>query len=160
MAIYIEYTGVKGDVTAEGYKNHLAVDSFQFSVNRAISMETGNCVNRESTKPHYAEIVLTKPVDISSTALFQEASSGSEGKKVVIKFVQTGGDKVEEYLTYTLEKCLISSYSVSADSENNPIESFCLSYTSIEVTYANYDSGNKVGSPQRAGFNIELGKKI
>lgn len=32
MAIYIEYEGIKGNVTAAGYKNHIEVSSLAFGV--------------------------------------------------------------------------------------------------------------------------------
>ena len=67
MAIYLEYTGIKGNVTAEGYKDHIAVQSVQFGVGRGISMEAGNLSNRESTRPSLSEITLTKAADNSVT---------------------------------------------------------------------------------------------
>ena len=42
MAIYLEFEGVKGNVTAEGYKDHIAVDSVMFNARRNISMEPGH----------------------------------------------------------------------------------------------------------------------
>jgi len=30
MAIYIQYDGIKGNVTADGYKGHIAVNSLVF----------------------------------------------------------------------------------------------------------------------------------
>lgn len=159
MAIYIEWEGIEGNVTAEGYAKHLAVDSFQFGVSRGISMETGNAVNRESTKPNYSEVVVSKPVDNSCTAIFAEASYGSVGKKLVIKFVQTGTDKVDEYMSYTLENCLVSSYSISGSAEGIPYESICISYTSIEVNYSDFDATNAQASPQRVGYAIDKAMK-
>ena len=46
MAIYVEYEGIKGNVTADGYKDHISVQSLQFGVGRGISMEPGNLSNR------------------------------------------------------------------------------------------------------------------
>ncbi len=159
MAIYLEWEGIEGNVTAEGYSKHLAVDSFQFGVSRGISMETGNAVNRESTKPNYSEVVVSKPVDNSCTSIFAEASYGSVGKKIKAKFVQTGSDKVDEYMTYTMENCLVSSYSISASGDGVPYESICISYTEIEVNYSDYDATNAQASPQRVGYSISAAKK-
>ena len=73
MAIYLEYEGIKGNVTADGYKDCIAVDSVQFGVGRGISMEAGNVSNRESTRPSVSEVTLTKKADNSVTAIFKEA---------------------------------------------------------------------------------------
>jgi type VI secretion system secreted protein Hcp len=123
MSIYLEYDGIKGNVTADGYTDHIAVLSVQFGVGRGISMEAGNLSNRESTRPSLSEITLSKAADNSVTAIFKEAVTGSAGKKVVIKFVRTGADKVQEYMSYTLEDCIVSGYSISAESEGEPMES-------------------------------------
>jgi type VI secretion system secreted protein Hcp len=160
MAIYLEYEGIKGNVTADGYKDHIAIDSVQFGVGRGISMEAGNLSNRESTRPSLSEITLTKAADNSVTAIFKEAVTGSAGKKVVIKFVRTGADKVQEYMDYTLENCLVSSYSMSASAEGEPMESISLSYSKIMINYSDFDKTNKSGNPQRVGYDLESAKPM
>ncbi len=47
MAIYLEYDGIKGNVTAEAYKNHIAINSVDFGSCREISMESGKLSNRQ-----------------------------------------------------------------------------------------------------------------
>ena len=160
MAIYLEYEGIKGNVTADGYKDHIAVESVQFGVGRGISMEAGNLSNRESTRPSLSEITLTKAADNSVTAIFKEAVTGSAGKKVVIKFVRTGADKVQEYMDYTLENCLVSNYSMSASAEGEPMESISLSYSKIMINYSDFDKTNKSGNPQRVGYDLESAKPM
>lgn len=160
MAIYLEYEGIKGNVTADGYKDHIAVQSVQFGVGRGISMEAGNLSNRESTRPSLSEITLTKAADNSVTAIFKEAVTGNAGKKVVIKFVRTGSDKVQEYMDYTLENCLVSNYSMSASSEGEPMESISLSYSKIMINYSDFDKSNKSGNPQRVGYDLESAKPM
>ncbi len=160
MAIYLEYDGIKGNVTAEGYKDHIAVHSVQFGVGRGISMEAGNLSNRESTRPSLSEVTLTKVADNSVTAIFKEAVTGNAGKKVVIKFVRTGADKVQEYMDYTLENCLVSGYTISADSEGEPTEQITLSYSKIMINYSDFDKTNKSGNPQRVGYDLETAKPL
>jgi len=160
MAIYVQYEGIKGNTTADGYKDHLTVNSVQFGVGRGISMEPGNLSNREATRPTISEITVTKVADTSSTALFKEAVTGSAGKKVVIKFVQTGSDKLIEYMTYTLEDCLVSGYSISADSEGDPMESISLSFAKVMVNYNDFDKSNKSANPQRVGYDLTTAKPL
>jgi len=160
MAIYLEYEGVKGNVTADGYKDCIAVDSVQFGVGRGISMESGNMSNRESSRPSVSEVTLTKKADNSVTALFKEAVTGSNGKKVSIKFVRTGTDKVQEYMDYTLENCLVSGYSISAEADDEPVETLSLSFTKIMINYNDHDATNKSGSPQRVGYDLETAKPL
>ena len=160
MAIYLEYDGIKGNVTADGYKDHIAVDSVQFGVGRGISMEPGNMSNREATRPSVSEVTLTKVADNSVTAIFKEAVTGSAGKKVVIKFVRTGADKVQEFMDYTLEDCLVSGYSMSASGEGEPMETITLSFSKIMINYNDFDKSNKSSSPQRVGYDLTTAKPL
>ena len=155
MSIYLMLDGVKGNVTADGYKDHIAVLSCQFGVGRSISMEPGNLSNREATRPSISEISLTKLADNSVTSIFKQAVTGSAGCTAEIKFVRTGADKVQEYMTYTLENCLVSSYSISADSESEPVENITLSFSKVMINYNDHDSSNKAGSPMRVGYDLE-----
>jgi len=160
MAIFMEYEGIKGNATAEGYEDHIVVHSLSFGVGRGISMEPGNMSNREASRPSVSEVTLTKLADNSATALFKEAVTGASGKKVVIKFVQTGADKVQEFMDYTLEDCLVSGYSISADSEGDPVETITLSFAKIMVNYADFDKSNKSTSPQRVGYDLTTAKPL
>ncbi|WP_111642384.1 Hcp family type VI secretion system effector [Marinimicrobium alkaliphilum] len=160
MAIYLEYEGVKGNVTAEGYKDHIAVQSLNFGIGRGISMEPGNLANREATRPTLSEINLTKVADNSATALFKEAVTGSAGKKVTIKFVQTGADKVVEYMDYVLEDCLVSGYQISGSEDGDPVETISLSYSKIMVNYNDFDKSNKSSNPQRVGYDLTTAKPL
>jgi len=160
MAIYLQYDGIKGNVTADGYKDHIAVLSVQFGVGRGITMEAGNLANREATRPSLSEVTLTKTADNSVTAIFKEAVTGSAGKTVKIKFVRTGADKVVEYMDYELTDCLVSGYSISADSEGEPIENITLSYSKIMINYSDIDSTNKTGNPQRVGYDLKTAKPL
>jgi len=158
--IFIEYEGIEGNATAEGYAKHIRVDSLQFAVGRGITMEPGNLANREATRPSLSEVTFTHKTDNSATALFKEAVTGSAGKKVTIKFVQTGADKLVQYMDYILTDVLVSGYSISADGEGDPIESVSLSYSKIEVQYNDYDKSNKSASPMRVGYDLTTAKPL
>ncbi len=159
MAIYIDYQGIKGNVTADGYQGHIAVQTVDFGILRGISMEPGNLSNREFSRPLLSEISLTKTIDSSASSLFKESVSGSSGKKVVIKFVRTGSDKLMEFMSYTLEDCLVSRYEFVA-SPRVAEETIHLSFSSILVSYKDHDSTNKSGMPQRVGYDLTRAKPL
>lgn len=159
MAIYLQYDGVKGNVTAEGYEGCIKISSAHFGVGRHITMEPGKMANREVGKPTISEVSLTKEADNSVAAIFKEAVSGSAGKKAVLKFVRSG-DKVEEFMEYSLENCLVSSYSISAGSDDEPMENITLSFSKCEINYKDHDATNKTGNPQRAGYDLTAAKAL
>lgn len=162
--IFIEYGDfnndaecIKGNATALGYEEHIRAESLQFGCGRGISMEPGNLANREATRPSLSEVTFTHKTDNSATKLFKEAVSGSSGKEVVIKFVQTGASSLVEYMTYILTDVLVSGYSISADGDNDPIETVSLSYSKIQVAYTDYDKDNADIGLDRAFYDLSTG---
>ncbi len=160
MAIYMQYEGLKGNVTAEGYTDHIDIQSMTFGVGRGISMDPGNLANREATRPSISEITVTKLMDNSTTSLFKESVTGSNGKKVLIKFVRTGADKVNEFMNYELEDCLVSGYNVSSNGDSQPIETITLSFSKILINHTDNDATNKSGSPARVGYDLGAAKPL
>jgi type VI secretion system secreted protein Hcp len=160
MAIYLEYEGVKGNVTAEGYAGHIAVQSLSFGLKRGISMEPGNMSNREATRPVVNQITLKKLADISAAALFRESVTGSSGKKATLRFVQTGSGALRQFMDYSLENCLVSGYWINAGSGKQPEETIVLSFSKILVNYSDCDASNKSASPKRVGYDIAAAKPL
>jgi type VI secretion system secreted protein Hcp len=162
MAIYMNYNNlaVKGNVTADGYKDWIRLDSMQFGVGRGISMEAGHMSNREATRPSISEMSIAKMMDGASSGMFKESLVGSEGVKVVIDVVRTSADKLEKFVSYELENVLVSSYSLSAGSESAPAEGISLSFGKITMSYSAADGKNKAGGPERVGYDLMAGKKL
>jgi len=158
MPIYVEWDGVTGDVTAEGFSNHIEVNSFQCGVGRGIGSPMGGSKDRESSAPSISEVTISKPVDCCSHTLFEEALHG-EGKKVTLKFCKTDKDQLEVYLSYELSEALISGYSVSSGGDN-PTESISLNFTKIMMTNTQTGSLNETGTPTPCGWDLAKQKKL
>ncbi len=154
MAIYLELDGIEGNVTAEGFEKCIKISSAQFGVSRQITMEAGKMANREVGKPNVSAVTLTKIADNSVSALFKESVSGSSGKGAILKFTRTGSDSVEEFMEYSLENCLVSSYEIFAEGDAEPEETLTLSFSKCEINYKDHDATNKTGNPQRAGYDL------
>jgi type VI secretion system secreted protein Hcp len=154
----MNYNDIKGDVTAEGHAGWLEVNSFQWGVGRGISSPTGASADRESSAPSVSEIVVTKSTDIASVKLVNEAFQG-EGVKVVIDFCKTDKGVLEVYMTYTLEDCMISGYSVSSGGDR-PTESLSLNFTKVEYKNIGMSDTGGTGSPETVTYDLALGKVV
>ncbi len=162
MAIYMEYDGIKGNVTAKGYEGMIALDSLVFGIHRNIRMKTGEVANREGSKPLFSIIVIEKRLDSASVGIFREAVAGCAGKQVKLHFVRTGKNQLQEYLTYTFEQCLPTFYqTVDTRSETSAAaERLHLSYSAIEVSFTDSGADNKTLSMQRHGYDLALAKNL
>jgi type VI secretion system secreted protein Hcp len=156
MPIYMQYDGIKGDVTAEGHKDWIELNSFQWGVGRGISSPTGASADRESSAPSISEITVTKMQDVATTALLDEALQG-EGKKVTINFCKTDGKKLETYMSYELENVMVSGYSISTGGDR-PAESLSLNFTKITFNGTQMDKANKAGAASRVIYDLAAAK--
>jgi type VI secretion system secreted protein Hcp len=151
LAIYLKFGEIKGDVQAKGRENWIELDSIQFGSFRPLPPAPP----RAPSEPAVSEIHITKLVDSASPKLFQQALSGDR-KTVKIDFVKAGGDK-REYIRYTLEKAIITSFQTGGSTEGVPVESFSLNFRSIKVEYKEQDGTRRVdrtGNPALRGFDL------
>ena len=160
MPIYMNYDSlaIKGDVTAEGHKDWVELNSFQWGVGRGISSPTGAAADRESSAPSVSEITCTKDQDKGSIKLLNEALQG-EGKTVIIDFVKTDKGKLENFLTFTLTNTMISGYSLSSGGER-PSESFSLNFTKVEMKVTPLGAAGETESPETVTYDLATAKVI
>jgi type VI secretion system secreted protein Hcp len=162
MAIYMEYEGLKGNVTAAGYEGMIALDFLAFGIERKIGMEAGALANRESTKPAFSVLVTGKRFDGASLGILREAVGANTGRQVKIHFVRTGNHKLQEFMTYTFQRCLPTLYRiVDTRSETSAAaERLYLSYTSVEVSYTDSGADNKALGALRYGYDLAAARSL
>ena len=160
MPIYLEWDGIKGDVTADGYKDHIEVNSFQYGIGRGIGSPMGGSKDRESSAPSISEVVVTKPMDNASVGLFEAALQG-KGKKVTVHFAMTaaGEGNLTDYLSYELSEVLVSGYSLSSGGDQ-PSESISLNFTKIMMKYIPGGSANESEGALPTGWDLATQKKM
>lgn len=155
MPIFVEYDGIEGEATIEGYKKQIEVNSFQFGIGRAIGSAGGQST-RESSIASVSEIVVTKQTDGSSPKLFVAALTGTLDKKVKISFARTASGSVQTYMEYSLEGTGISGYSLSSGGDR-PSESISFNFDKIEFKYM-LVGDDLAGSPEVVNYDLATGK--
>lgn len=156
MAIYMKIDGIDGDVTAKGHEKWIHLDSFNFTVNRAIQAQPGRIADRESSRPSISEVHITKKVDQSFPLLFSEACVGKAKPTVTIHVCQTDND-LKQYMEVTLNNAIVSHYNMNCDSAagtHKNVEHVSLSFDKLEVRYTPYDSKNQAKSPISGGYDL------
>jgi type VI secretion system secreted protein Hcp len=157
MALFMEYNGIKGDVTESKHKEWIEIHSLQFGAGRAITTPSGATAGRECSVCSVSEITVSKPMDKASQMLMRESMIGAvPGKKVVIEQVTTGqGNKAETTLKLELENCMISGYSVSSGGDR-PQESLSLNFTKITYTLAQGQTTGDLAQPAHNYYDLSL----
>ena len=101
MAIYMKFGDIKGQTTTEGFKDWIELTSFQLGVGRGVTSGAGG-KQREGSNPSISEVTVTKPFDIASPKLYEDALGGTFESTVQIKFTTTTKDKVESRVLWNV----------------------------------------------------------
>ena len=158
MAVYLKIPGIDGGATEQNHKQWIRLDSMQFGVGRHISTPVGVGTGREAGVPQISEVLVSKPMDLSSIELFGWSVAKYDAKKLQLDIVTTGRD--DPFTQYELENSVISGYSVSCASDGMPNESISLNFTKITEKFTPIGEDMTPGSPVTKGFDIATSKEF
>ena len=156
MAIYMNWDGVPGDVTTQGFEKWIELTSFQWGVGRGVGSAMSGQASRESSIPSVSEVVVTKRMDGSSPGLWTDAVAGQLNTTVKISFTTTSKGATTQFLNYELTNTGLSGYSVSSGGDM-PTESLSLNFTKVVWSFTGTDPSVS-GTPVTQGYDMTLAK--
>ena len=148
----MKFGSIPGDVTTDGYKDWIELNSFQYGVGRSVSSGAGGNT-RERSAPNISEIVVTKHFDKASAKLYQDSVAGTFDTKVEIKMNTTTKSKTETFLAFELVDCGVSSYSLSSGGDN-PMESLSLNFLKVIVTPTPLDKSGQIKKGDVVSYDL------
>src|SRR6516225_3103534 len=148
----MNWDGVPGDVTTQGFEKCIELNSFQWGVGRGIGSATSGQASRESSIPSISEIVVTKRMDSASPGLWTDSVAGQLNSTVNIVFTTTDQGDTKEFLKYELTNTGLSGYSLSS-SGDMPTESLSLNFTKVSWTFTS-TAPDVSGTPTTQGYDL------
>lgn len=102
-----------------------------------------------------------KTVDKASPKLMLAVATGERARTVQFDAVRTGELEPMTYLTIKLTDVLVTSYQVGGSGAGGtaPTESLSLNFTKIEFEYKPQSPDGKLGSPEKACYDLAKAKK-
>ena len=141
--IFLQLDGIKGESVTIKFEDQMEIFSWSFGLSRAVaSAATGGAAR--SGKLCASDISVMKQFDKSSPQIMTNMVSGKPIPKGKMTFVRLNGDLPAPYLVIELNNVLISSYQVSGSSDERPVDSVSLHFSTAKVTYT---QTNPDGSP-------------
>jgi type VI secretion system secreted protein Hcp len=129
---YLQIDGIKGESTDSKHKDWIEIQSYSQA---SAAAETGAASARKKTSGP-GEIVITKPIDISSPKLYELCSSGKHINKVTIASKAAAGSEAE---TIEMSDVTISKVNPAIAPRDKatgvPTETITLNYGTIKWTY-------------------------
>jgi len=150
-AAYVKFDGVDGESTDAKHKEWIDVLSFSHSIHRG---DSGSSV-RSAAGAVFEDIVITKELDKSSTKLAESIAMGEVIPKVEFELTSSAGT----YYKYELTNVMVTSYSVSGDSDDRLTEQISLNFEEIKTTYTEYGSDGSNKGNVETTWNVEKGTK-
>jgi len=157
LGLYMNYPGLKGDATEQGFKDWITLSSVNFGTSRAVNSSIGSTASREGGVPEISAVTVTKKLDAASAGLFRASVSLSTGQTVQIAFTKTGSNG-QAYLKYELQNVLISGYNISTADPELPVEHVSISCSQFQMTVTTTDSGNNPLAPMTVGYDLAQNK--
>ncbi len=130
-SMYLRIDGIEGQVTAAGYVNQIAVQSWTWGASNPVTVgsATGGLT---AGKVSMSELAIMKSADSSTPRLVEYASAAKHAPKAVLTVVRSTDGFV--YLRITLEDVMVTSLQLSAADER-PSESVSLSFARVGIEY-------------------------
>jgi type VI secretion system secreted protein Hcp len=140
--IYMQISGITGEVTTVGFVGAIELHSFSWGITNTTHSTSGAGHGKVS----FSDVQITKTMDSTSSKLVQTAMTGKSIKEVNISFVTFNADQVATtYAKYTFTNCIISGYSVSSGGDR-PTESLSLNFAKVKFVYS---AQTATGAPAR-----------
>jgi len=98
---------------------------------------------------------------IASPKLFLACATGQHIKQAVLAAVRQAGGKPVDYLVWTMNDLLVSSYQMSAENQDAlPVDQFALEYARIEIEYRQIKPNGTLGSLVKAGWDVTANRSL
>ena len=154
---YLKFDGVDGEATDREHNGWSDLVSFSHSIERASMGATGTTRRRASAK--IGDLVCVKELDKSSPKLQEAICTGKVFPKLEVHLTTSATGARRTYYTYELKNVMITSYSISGDSNGPPVEEISANFEEIKVLYSTFDSRGKKKGNVEYSWKVEKGSK-
>lgn len=156
--MFLKITGIKGESTDDKHKGEIEIESFTFGVSNTGTAGRGGGMG--AGKAFFQDISFSKRADAASPVLMQKCATGDHIDKALLTVRKAGGGQ-QEYYKITLSDLMISSFTnTGSDGDSVPSEGLSLNFGKIEFDYYTQAKDGSLGSPTKAGYDMETNKKI
>lgn len=150
--IFMIFDGVKGESTFKSFPSSIPINSLSWGAKNSTTVTGmgGASVGRVQV----SELVITKPRSASSPSMQMLVFNGKPTAKAEIRFYKQGPSP-NAYLIITLENVYITNWSISADANEAPTETFSLVFTKFKTEDATMKPDGTIEKIPAVGWDIQ-----
>jgi type VI secretion system secreted protein Hcp len=158
--MFLELDGIKGETGDKVYKSKGGMDilAWSWGIHNQGTFHTGS--GGGTSKASFADVSITKYVDLASPNLMLYCANGKHVAKGTIT-VRKAGENPIEYLKIKLSKILVSNYQTGGSgSDDRTTENISLNFAQIQIEYAQQDDTGSKSGTNDFGWNITENTKV
>lgn len=152
--IYIEFGGIKGESSFKPFPSSTEISSMSWGAKNGATLSGGGAGARVE-KVQVSELVITKPRGSISSALQMLVFNGKSIPKAEIRFYKQGPGAQNPYLTITMENVLITSWQISSDARDTPMETFSLVFGKFKTEDATQKVDGTMEKQSPVGWDLQ-----
>jgi type VI secretion system secreted protein Hcp len=130
-----EIEGIKGESTSAQGKDQIEIHSFSHGVAMPLTSGPSN-TSRASGRCVHQDMTVTMYYDIATPTLSLKCCAGEDIKSMKIHVWKADAAAAPvEYITYTMESCIVTSVSIGGSSGDQPMVTITFNYKKITWDY-------------------------
>lgn len=155
---FLKIEGIEGESLDDKHAGEIEVLSWSWGASQPGSMAYGS--GGGAGKVNMQDFSFSMRNGKASPNIMLACASGKHIKSAVLTCRKAGGEQ-EEYLTFTLSDCLVSSFQTGGSGGGDvPIESVSLNFAKVEMQYKPQDAAGSLGSLVKTGWDLKTNKKV
>lgn len=155
--IHLKIDDLKGESKDKGFEGQIDVLSWAWGATQTGTRQYGGGGGTGKVSVH--DMTITKRVDKSTPELVLKVCNGKHYDKAELTISKAGEDPLN-YIKYTLENVLISSFSTGGSPGDEVVhENLSLNFEKFSVEYVEQDDKGKGKAPVKTGWDIAANTK-
>jgi type VI secretion system secreted protein Hcp len=155
---FLKIEGIEGESLDDKHAGEIEVLSWSWGASQPGSMAYGS--GGGAGKVNMQDFSFSMRCSQASPKVMLACANGTHIKSAVLTCRKAGGEQ-EEYLTFTLSDCLISSFQTGGSGGGDvPIESVSINFAKVEMQYKPQGSDGSLGSLVKTGWDLKTNKKV
>src|SRR5438552_16210462 len=127
--MFMKLEGIKGESKDSVHKEEIDVLAWSWGLSNSGTAHTGGGAG--AGKANFQDLSFTKWIDLSSTSLMLSAANGKHIKSAVL-VVRKAGEHPLEYVTITMNECLITAVSTGGSGgEDRLTENITINFAKV-----------------------------
>jgi type VI secretion system secreted protein Hcp len=156
---FLKIDEAKGESLDGKHKDEIQLESWSFGATQGGTMAFGG--GGGAGKVQMQDFHFTMKVNKASPYLFQHCANGKHIKKATLS-CRKAGEKQQDFLVWTFEDILVSSYQTSGSGHGDvlPMDQISLNFAKVEVEYKEQKVDGTLGGSHKKGYDLKKSESV